>query len=417
MLVAPACNGAGSADSVETPPVIASVTSVAATATPTREEALGPPEPDGKRAYEHVRMLSVEIGPRPAGSPGEAATRDYLRDEFERYGYQVTVQDFAFDASRYLSARIDVGGEAIPALAFAGSAGGTVTGQLIDAGIGTPEDLQPAGINGAVVLIERGDLTLNEKVANAVAAGAAAVVVYNNENGALRTAIDPVSIPAATLTRERGEALVARLAAGQVEATVTVADPTGTAYNVIAKPSGVETCTTVIGGHHDSVAVTGGADDNASGTAAVLELARTAAAMGLPGANCFVLFGAEESGLLGSRAFVDALTPAEVGSIDAMLNLDVVGITLQLNLIGSPDLVEVTRLEAGRLAIDASPSELPQNVGSDHLSFLEAGIPVVMFNRLDDLIHTPSDSIDRIEPQSLEEAIELALATLVALNS
>ncbi|MEX2247001.1 MAG: M28 family metallopeptidase [Dehalococcoidia bacterium] len=327
----------------------------------------------------------------------------------------MTTQEFPFDAGAYLSGRVDAAGETYPARALRGSAGGTATAQLRDAGIGRPEDYPPAGLTGDIVLIERGDLTIEEKAANARAAGASAAVIYNNEDGIFSITIDPSPIPVVAISRQSGLALAGRLEAGQLEATVTVAPPRGTAANIIAKPPGVTACETVSGGHADSVAVTGGADDNASGTAAVLELARVVAASHLTGANCFVLFGAEEAGLLGSRAFVAGLSTSDFNALRAMLNLDVVGLPKPLELLGSPDLVEVARLAAQRIDIEASPSELPANVGSDHLSFLNRGIPVVMFYRHDELIHTPADAIDRISAESLEETVRAALATLQAL--
>jgi Zn-dependent M28 family amino/carboxypeptidase len=178
---------------------------------------------------------------------------------------------------------------------------------------------------------------------------------------------------------------------------------------------GIDRCATVTGGHYDTVPVTGGADDNASGTAAVLEVARVAAARGLAGDNCFILFSAEELGLFGSRAYVGSLDDDEITAIRVMLNLDVVGVNQPLGLIGSEDVADVARIEADRLNIDATVSTLPENAGSDHLSFQREGVPVIMFNRPNDLIHTPRDSLDRIDRNLILEAIKVAYATLEAL--
>ena len=93
--------------------------------------------------------------------------------------------------------------------------------------------------------------------------------------------------------------------------------PKGTAYNVIAKPKGAASCDTVSGGHYDSVPVTGGADDNAAGTASVLELARVVAAMKLTARHCFALFSAEEFGLFGSKAYVEQLIAGPSGRLSA----------------------------------------------------------------------------------------------------
>lgn len=374
-------------------------------------------ELDAGRAYEHVRRLAEEIGPRVAGTAGEIAARDYIRRELESYGYDVTIQDVAFDASGFLPARIEIDGAAEPSFALDGSPAGDATGPLIDAGGGTPDEFPLGAPSGPIALIERGGFPLAEKVRNAANAGASGVIIYNNEPGRLLAALDtPATVPVVGVTQASGRALLDRLAAGPVQASVHVTPPSGTAFNVVAKPAGVSACATVTGGHYDSVAVTGGADDNASGTAVTLEVARVAAARGLAGANCFVLFGAEEIGLLGSRHFVDALTADELNALRAMINIDVVGIPGELNLIGSADLVDLARLVGQVAGIRAVPSDLPANRGSDHASFLDAGVPVVFLNIEDQLIHTRQDALDRIEPDALQAALTIAYGTLEALS-
>ncbi len=393
----------------------ASPTNAPPTATATPD--LGPPSPDGQRAYDVVRKLAVEIGPRVAGTPGEAEARDFLRATLAGYGYDVTLQDFGFDASAYLFARVDAGGTAVPAFSMQGAAAGTVTGQLVAAGTGRAADFPAGGIGGAVALIERSDLPFSEKAANAIAAGASAVIIYNNADGALFGDLGAqVSIPVAGIKQAAGRELAARAAAGPLDVTVAVPQPKGTAYNVVARPKGVTQCATVTGGHYDSVAVTGGADDNASGAAAVVETARVAAATHLPGANCFVLFSAEEFGLFGSKQYVAQLSPADVGALRAMINLDVVGLKEDLELVGNTDLIETARLAAQNLGLAAAPATLPNGTGSDHLSFEGAGVPVVMLYRADAVIHTPADGIDRIDAGALQETAAVAVATLKALN-
>jgi len=412
------CSG-GSKAAVTTTPSPSATTAHAATPTPpaTPSNDIGPAEADGQRALEHVRELSVEVGPRVAGTPNEIAARDYLRAELEGYGYDVTTPEFEFDASLFLPATILVGDEQILGVTLQGTGTGTVTAPIALAGIGRPEDFPPAGLNGAIALIQRGDLPFGEKVANAIAAGASAVIVYNNEPGSIVGDLgERTTIPVAGIRQEDGEALVARLPDGPLEATVDIENPQTTGYNVVAKPKGASTCTTVTGGHYDSVPTTGGADDNASGTAAVLETARIAAARDLPGANCFVLFGAEEFGLYGSRDFVNDLSDDELNALRAMINLDVVGLPQDLELIGSEDLVRQAGIVADGLGLPSRPSFVPSGAGSDHLSFQDAGIPAVFFYRNDELIHTPEDAIDRISPDSLAQTVDVAIALLAELG-
>jgi Zn-dependent M28 family amino/carboxypeptidase len=206
------------------------------------------------------------------------------------------------------------------------------------------------------------------------------------------------------------------LASQPVELTVSVDAPASRAYNVVAKGPGVTACETVIGGHYDSVPGVEGADDNASGTGGVIELARVVSARRLPGAHCFVLFGAEEFGLYGSQAFVDAMSDAELNGLDAMINLDVIGTTAELTLIGTDDMVEIARIESEEAGVDAERGEVPTGAGSDHASFANVGVPVIFFYRHDPEIHTERDAIGRIVPEQLDITISIALGVLETLN-
>jgi aminopeptidase YwaD len=365
--------------------------------------------------YDTTKHLSVDIGPRVAGTDGEKQARDFIEQALRSYGYAVSEQPFPFDATAYLPARVNAGADGFPAIAFKGSAAGSATGQIVVAGIGASGDVPPTA-RGNIALMKRGGVPFTEMVDNAVRQGAAGVIIYNNQPGSIVGEADAVGIPVVSLTQAAGQQLADSAAAAPTTVTVTVSPPRGTAYNVIAKPPGTTDCRTVTGGHYDSVPVTGGADDNASGAASVIEVARLAAARKLGGANCFVLFGGEEFGLFGSKAFVAGLTPAQLNTVRAMLNLDVVGVTTPLGLVGDADLVEQARVQAQRAGVTAEPSSLPPGASSDHAIFRDAGVPVVMFTREDDDIHTTKDAMDRISADSLRDSVTAAYATLASLQ-
>ena len=407
-----ACNSGGAATPTATRASATAVASATPAASPT-PSPLADPSADGSRIYETTRQLAAGIGPRVAGTDGEKAARDYLEPILRSYGYDVSEQAFSFDATAYLPARVDLAPDAYPAIAFRGSAAATASGPLVAAGIGRAEDI-PAGARGKVVVMRRGGIPFSAMVQAAVGAGAAGVVIANNAAGNLVGETDPVQLPVVSVSQSTGDRLFAAAAASPV-VKITVSPPKGTAHNIIAKPPGVTACTTLTGAHYDSVAVTGGADDNASGAAAVVEVARMAAAHRLAGANCFVLFSAEEFGLFGSKAYVDALSPAELTGLRAMLNLDVVGVAGELGLVGDTDLVEQARVDGQRAGVQATASTLPPGASSDHASFQAKGVPVVMFTRPDDLIHTQQDAMPRIEAASLRDAATIAYATLAAL--
>jgi aminopeptidase YwaD len=309
----------------------------------------------------------------------------------------------------------------VPTLPFSNSGSGTAAGRLVYADAGLPEDF-PADTQGAIVLIKRdGVVFFRDKVANAIAAGAAAIVIYNHEQGILLGDLDTaVTVPVVGISMAEGEDLLTALDEGAVMVEVSVGGlSTATSYNVIATPPGAQ-CETVTGGHYDSVALGTGASDNASGTATVLEIAAVLAHNGEMGSNCFVLFGGEELGLLGSAHYVSQLTDDEKRRIKAMLNLDMVGVGEEAWwLIGDPALQSQLAALVPELGIDdAVASALVRGLSSDHASFIAAGIPALMLHRWDDpLLHTPQDVSDRIVPEYLEEAARMGIALLQALDA
>ncbi len=222
-------------------------------------------------------------------------------------------------------------------------------------------------------------------------------------------------IPVVSIAREDGESLLDLMANETLTATVDVEINTvsGESQNVVARPAG-GACRIVVGGHYDSVPAGPGANDNGSGTAVVIELARTLAANG-GGDVCFALFGAEELGLIGSIAYVAALSPDELSGIEAMLNFDMLAVGSGWPMSGSTSLVRLAGEVAEGLGIpfDISTSEPG---GSDHAPFIEASIPALILNCFcDSNYHTAADRLDFLERQRFEEAGALGLGLLEAL--
>lgn len=161
----------------------------------------------------------------------------------------------------------------------------------------------------------------------------------------------------------------------------------------------------VLGGHFDTVATGPGANDNASGTAVLLTVAKELAQVNLGYEIRFVAFGSEEIGLIGSREFLNRLTIEDKVRIQAMLNFDALGGGSTSILIGSPDLVRTASTIARLAGIRIRESEEPPNSTSDHFNFLREGIPVLYFGGDDySLIHTPQDTIENITPRLIGEA-------------
>jgi Zn-dependent M28 family amino/carboxypeptidase len=172
----------------------------------------------------------------------------------------------------------------------------------------------------------------------------------------------------------------------------------------------------VVGGHYDHLGfgerdsmtpsqvgqIHHGADDNASGTSGVMELARLAANddRQWKRSALFMAFAAEEIGLLGSAHYVNNPT-VPIGSVTAMINLDMIGrITNNRVFVGgvgtSPNYrTALEQLNAGTgLQLDFSDSGYGS---SDHTSFNAKKIPVLFFfSGLHTDYHKPSDTYDKI---------------------
>lgn len=192
----------------------------------------------------------------------------------------------------------------------------------------------------------------------------------------------------------------------------------------------------VIGAHYDHVGLGGrlsvtpdrageihnGADDNASGTASIIEMARAAVADRgrFPRTLIFVAFAGEERGLLGSAHYVNA-PRVPVENTVAMLNLDMVG-----RANGS---VDVSGLESApsiesdlKTAIKASSSPLkikregPGAGRSDDFNFLERRIPAInFFTGFHNDYHRPGDDWQKIDTAGTSQVASLALELAASL--
>jgi hypothetical protein len=155
-----------------------------------------------------------------------------------------------------------------------------------------------------------------------------------------------------------------------------------------------------------------GADDNASGTAAVLELARRLAASPPPRSVLLVHFDAEEWGLVGSRAFVRR-PPIPASAIVFMLNLDMVG-----RLYGRDVLIDGTAADPSTRALGDSVAKAlgvraartSMSAGrSDHAAFIPIGVPALsLTSGFHGDYHRVTDVPARIDLPGLARIVDVA---------
>lgn len=385
-------------------------------ATTTTAANLGPAEHDGQRALQHVEELSQTIGQRVAGTDAENRAVDYIASQFRSDGYDVEVMDFSFEGDRFRSAKVTVAGQAYEATTAADSAGGTLSAPAVFVGLADDAGIGGQDLTGKIAIADRGTLTFGQKAENVVAKGATGLIILNNQPGGVSATLSsPQQIPVVSVAGEDASPL---RKAAQSGATLAIDSPNATetaAKNVIARPAKDAACKVLVGGHFDTVLSAPGANDNGSGTANVLELARAFAADGLDSGLCFATFSAEESGLFGSDALAQRMKAD--GALPAlMLNLDVTGIGSRVEVIGDSGYVSQTLTIANDAGIPAVKSQLPANTGSDHMSFQKVGVPVIYFTSGEfDTIHSPGDVLKDIDESELDRVGDLAYATITEL--
>ncbi|MDE2933150.1 MAG: M28 family peptidase [Chloroflexota bacterium] len=426
-VLAAACSGGGSEDASPTPAAPAPTTTAtptAADATPTETATPSAALPEiGERldhdldnALEHVRVLSVGIGPRVSGSQEARETVAYIAEAFRSYGYAVEVTEFTYE-TRFRQATVTVGGETIEGVALNGEATSarSAEGRAVDGGL-TGND----SFSGAIPIGSRSTSRPQDPMMYMAAArnGAAGLVIVNHEPWRLAGFPIPArdAIPVVLVAHTEAERFSRAIAEG-APISIEIGPARPVAMNVIARPGEDARCDILAGGHHDTVSASPGAVDNASGVAIILELARAFAADGLDEGLCFVTFGAEESGLFGSMALARSL--AENGELpEVMVNFDVTARGDAIEVIGTQALVERTVALLEREGFPAYASALPEGYGSDHSSFADVGVPVLFFSDGDvSLIHTPADVIDLVEPEALDrigDGAALMLSVLLA---
>jgi Zn-dependent M28 family amino/carboxypeptidase len=357
---------------------------------------------------EALERIALENGgTRGTGTPGDAATAAYASEVLAAAGYTVT--EDAFDTPTYL----DPGGNQLAVLGPGGpafedgrdframlfSARATVEGPVVaigwDAQAKAPDGAGCAASDylavpdGAIVLVRPGECPRRAAVALAQGSGAAALVTAVPWSGRdevrQTTLVEPATIliPALAATREVGEALAAAAASGGRARIVT----TGTVESrgvrsVFAELPGSDPDRVVmVGAHLDSAMNGPGINDDGSGIAALLELARALAGTRPEATIRFALWAAEEPGLKGSSRYVTSLEQAQRDGLVAYLNVDMLGspngfIGVYDDAGAAPGSSEIRdRFGADLEAAGLAWEPVDTGGGSDHRPFMVAGVP------------------------------------------
>ncbi|MGW6914872.1 M28 family metallopeptidase [Kitasatospora sp. NPDC054939] len=365
---------------------------------------------DGEDAYESLeafqRFAKRNGGHRVAGSKGHEESARYVYEQARRAGLKVSKQEFDYMFFQVLAERLQVvspTGEDVPIIPMTYSGGGPAGGlaaQLavvpVDATTGCEAaDYAAGAFTGKVALIKRGGCNFAVKQAAAADAGAVGAIVYNNTEGELNGTLgDPAAgrVPTGGITQAAGEALAAKAAAGPVTVNLDIRTfiEKRRTWNVIAETRGGDAENTVIvGSHLDSVLAGPGINDNGSGSAGVLEVAKELGNRPVKNKVRFIWWSAEEFGLVGSEHYVAQLSEAEKKRIKLYLNFDMIASPNYAQFVYDGDDSDHTGAGAGpagsaqlERSINAyldrrgKPHEGADFTGrSDYGPFIEVGIP------------------------------------------
>ena len=453
------------------PPLAVVTSPPVATPSPSAATAAGPAVAsgfDGQKAHDHLAYLADPArGGRFTGSSGFNDAAQYMADRFKEIGlepagdagtylqrFPVSIVDLAAtptlartgaNAKTYTH-RVDftesVGGRAgsgsveaplavIGGASASGSfdefAGVDVMGHVAMVTGPTQQGyLENAYMNGAAGVLIVGESTFKYSYVAQFNAQTIPVLVVNET-----AANELIAASGKTVAQVRDAVRSRRASSFTVDTTVRMSVSLTPVHEVQAsnvvgllRATGPDAQRAVlIGGHLDGVGtdpngtVFAAANDNASGPAIVIEVARAMAAhkAELRRSVVFVAFSGEEEGYLGSEAYVarTAASPGRIESLVAMLNLDVIGCcgdTLESSNESSA-LVDRIRAAAGKAGI---PFRASGSGGSDQQSFAKRGVPAALILWSDYILHVTADTVAKVDVAHLQKAGDVV--TAVALD-
>lgn len=443
------------------------------TAGPTEHTDMGV---DGDAVMNHLQKISdislshADDGFRSLGSPGYEEAVEYVEDTLEATGaFDVKRQAFEVEDQKYGTVAVSVGGEELKVTPASYTEG--TTEPLTDLPVVLPVDDDYSDLaggqlgcaagdydesaEGALVLVARGTCSFGEKTQAATDAGAAAVILYNNDTSAPDEALNATlgerienGAPTVGVSYNTGnDVLTAVQEAGEdggptADFTLETEFVTSTTWNVIAETkAGDHDNVQMLGAHLDGVPEGPGVNDNGSGTAALLASAEALAKQPTEVDNAirFGWWAAEEVGLVGSTKYVESLNADELGKVKSYMNFDMIGsdnyIVGTLDSDGSdvpvPDGVTVPEgsAELEEIFTDYFDGVDQKNVGtdfsgrSDYQAFIDNGVPAsglfsgadgtkteqeaewfggTVGEKHDTNYHQPTDTIENVNKESLD---------------
>jgi aminopeptidase YwaD len=391
---------------------------------------------------DNLTILCDDFGSRFGGTPGEKLAADFMQAKLVEYGLSnAHLEPIEYIGWRRGAVKFEVIEPVqleIPCITLPHSPACELEAELIDLGAGMPDDYArlAEAIPGKIAMATsearpKGSerwVHRMEKHGRAVVGGAAGFIFINHYPG-LGPATGGIGqdgaslIPGISVAKEDGaflQRLIKRHGRVKVRLSSTDEIEPMVSWNVVAELPGKERPEelVILGSHYDGHDISQGALDPASGTVAVLEVARVLAryaADQLPCTVRFILWGVEEIGLIGSTQYV-AQHAAELAKARFYLNMDMAGSFPNKGIVLNewPDLEPILVNWSAEMALPFGV-EQSINAHSDHFPFLMAGIPTGGMGSVGGppptgrgYGHTRYDTLDKADLTSLREAAVLA---------
>jgi Zn-dependent M28 family amino/carboxypeptidase len=391
---------------------------------------------------DNLLVLCDEFGSRFGGTEGERRAAEFFQTKMESYGLRdVHLEPVEYTGWIRGEARLEIVSpvqKTIPCISLPHSPPAKLEGAIVDMGDGAPEDFERRAdeIEGKIVLTtsdvapngSKRRIHRSEKYGRSLLAGASGFVFVNHypgygpATGGVGHRGQEGRIPGFSVCYEDG-AYIQRLAkrVGEVKIRLTSTDQCRpmTSWNVVGDLPGAETLDEIVmlGSHYDGHDISQGAGDPASGAVSVLEAARLLAqyASDLPRSVRFVLWGIEEIGLLGSRAYAAAHAD-ELDQFRFYLNMDSAGAKTNnrdIVLNEWPALQPLIERWREEMALSFAVGQRT-SAHSDHFPFFMAGVPTGSMQSAAESLegrgygHTRYDTVDKVELDDLRQAADLA---------
>lgn len=409
----------------------------------------------GSRIHTHLAELCNRIGPRWSSSEAEWEAIHYIRDQMQIAGLdQAAVEEYPLHTWAWHRAEACVvpGERPVDLLPFNRCPPFELQGAIVDAGYGTPREIEAVRPNlpGAVALMNMAYEPFSQPIPHAerlkllAKAGAAAAVVvevksgrrmeYHSASDWRDPELNEHPLPTVVTSREDGALLRQLAQAGKalrlkVDSRFYTA-PSANVAGVLGGSRWPEEHL-LLGGHHDTVYDSPGGNDNASGTIAVMEVARVLAALQAetgvsPGRSIrFVTYSAEEQKLQGASAYVErhyqaGTRPRLAVNLDELSTGHIKGIVL-----GFPHLRELVQRQLDTLNDGLQCHVMAQlDPSSDHFPFLRAGIDAAFLWRWRfygrhadaEFHHERGDTADKVNVRELQEYVGQLARILLRLS-